>query len=491
MYFTLPTVDVSINDWLLTEAVRLNEERSGRRTDDAVAVSVAVRLASGFEQRLVERARALPGAMAVQTDITSLRRRARQLLLVLVFLGLLAGWLAALASTSDRQIDLLLALLTLLGLPSLMLTVWLVMLLLSSRSVRNGGTSGRLINALLTRLAPRLLDSPLAAEVVLASTGLLRQRFGRWALSLLSHGFWLAYAGGALLALMVYFSLAQYDLSWGTTLLAESTVVALMQLLAGPPDWLGLLPMAIDPEWIQRGREGVMDGSDRAIWARFLIALVIAYGALPRLGLVLLSAGLAWRAAGQLKLNTGQPGYLRLQGDLMPEQAASTTHGQPPPRPARKLRRQPRGATGPAVLVWIEVSALARDKLLDLRQTDVLDLGSADRRAQRNELIQALAALRPPPAVLIAICSLLRTPDEGSERLLNRLADAARSALVLVLAERQALEHRGGDLTTRQEDWQALAARVGGKAVLLETDPPDASSVTAIVSSIQPSEPAP
>jgi len=286
----------------------------------------------------------------------------------------------------------------------------------------------------------------------------------------------------------VYFSLAQYDLSWGTTLLAETTVVTLVEILARPADWLGLLPVAIDPEWIQRGREGAMEGSDRAIWARFLIALVVTYGALPRLVLGLLCAGLAWRAGGKLALNTGESGYLRLQGDLMPEQTVSDIHGHPPERPARKPRRQARGNTGPPVLVWIEVSRSAEARPPDFSEIEVLDLGSADRRSQRRELEDALAALRPPPSVLLVVCSLLRTPDEGTERLLNRLADAARSALVLVLTEKAEFERRGGDLAARQADWEALASRVGGEAVLLNSDQPDAADIAEVVSRRQQSE---
>jgi len=487
-YLTLTTARASINDWLLAEAVRLHEERNGRRTDDGAAIAVAVRSSGGFRQRLIERARALPGIRAVQTDICSLRRRARLVLVIIVLLGVLAGWLAARASMADRQIDLLLALLTLLGLPTLMLIAWIVVMTIGRRSARSGGAIGRLVNGLLTRLAPRLLSSSLAGEVVLATTGLLRAPFGRWALSLLSHLFWLAYAGGALLALAVYFSLAQYDLSWGTTLLAETTVVTLVEILARPADWLGLLPVAIDPEWIQRGREGAMEGSDRAIWARFLIALVVTYGALPRLVLGLLCAGLAWRAGGKLALNTGESGYLRLQGDLMPEQTVSDIHGHPPERPARKPRRQARGNTGPPVLVWIEVSRSAEARPPDFSEIEVLDLGSADRRSQRRELEDALAALRPPPSVLLVVCSLLRTPDEGTERLLNRLADAARSALVLVLTEKAEFERRGGDLAARQADWEALASRVGGEAVLLNSDQPDAADIAEVVSRRQQSE---
>ena len=101
-----------------------------------------------------------------------------------------------------------------------------------------------------------MLSSSLAGEVVLATTGLLRAPFGRWALSLLSHLFWLAYAGGALLALAVVFQPGAVRPELGTTLLAETTVVTLVEILARPADWLGLLPVAIDPEWIQRGREG-------------------------------------------------------------------------------------------------------------------------------------------------------------------------------------------------------------------------------------------
>ena len=154
-----------------------------------------------------------------------------------------------------------------------------------------------------------------------------------------------------------------------------------------------------------------MEGSDRAIWARFLDCAGGDLRCLAPLVLGLLCAGLAWRAGGKLALNTGESGYLRLQGDLMPEQTVSDNSWAP----AGKARSQtaPAGTwqhwtAGPGS--GSKCLALRRPDAPDFSEIEVLDLGSADRRSQRRELEDALAALRPPPSVLLVVCSLLRNP---------------------------------------------------------------------------------
>ncbi|MFU8832654.1 MAG: DUF2868 domain-containing protein [Wenzhouxiangella sp.] len=470
---------ISIDDWLMTETVRHAEEGTGRRGDDETALKLATLAGARPDTRLVARARALPGAEAVQGDVSRLRGLMARLAVVLVGLGLLGGWLAARAGISDREIDILLISFTLLGFPSLMLLVWFAFLLASFRGQATAGILGRLLTAGLVRLAPRLLSSPLAAEVTRAGIGLLRTPFGRWYLSTLSHLFWLAYAGGALLTLIIFFSIVQYDLGWGTTLLRDETIIAMIEAAGAMPSVLGIMPQP-DPAWIAAGREGGLAGTERATWARFLLALVVVYGALPRMVLGLFCAGMAASAARNLTLDRKQPGYLRLMPLLNPAPTTSNKHGEAPALPPPRPRRVSKKPAGPAILVGIELERPDADWPPSIPGIELRPLGRADRRSQRQEILAALKALSDPPPTLLAVCSLLRTPDSGTAELLNRLADAADSALILVLDEQSLLTERGGDPAARRADWEGLAERVGGQAIVIDLDRPDAASLARL-----------
>lgn len=475
---------IPIDDWLLTEAVRLREERSGRRGDDEAAVASALATGGTLSSRLAARAQALPGADNILADIRHLRRLARNLALGLIALGALSGALAARASIADRQVDILLAAAALLLVPTVMLMVWLVLVVAGARGRDSGSLAGGLLAAGLRRLGPRLLGSDHAAEVTLAGGRLLRTGIGRWLLSSLTHAFWIAYAVAALMTLAAFFSIVQYDLSWGTTLLSEGTVVALMQTLAQPPAALGLIPPA-PPEWILAGREGVPSAEGRAQWARFLLAMIAVYGLLPRLVFALLSLLGVFVGLRRLAVDTTLPGYLRLSGALLPA-APATEHGRAPKPAPKKTRRRPRNPVGGPVLIGIELEQQTWPLAIPGIETHAL--GRADDRAGRGRLLSALAALRGPPPVLLIACSMLRTPDAGSERFIDRAADAAGTVPVLVLVEGALFAERGGRLASRLADWQALAERAGGEALLLDLDAPDAAAIARLLQWIQGSE---
>ncbi len=465
----------NLDDWLLTEATRLDEERHGRRVDDAAALEVARATDGGFEERLKVRARALPSAEALRADITRIRRLLARLSAGLLVFALLAGVMAASASLADRQVNILLAMTVLLALPTLMLLAWLVLMSWPGRG-RSAGPTGSLLSALLAWLAPKLLRSDQAVELANAATGLLARPAGRWLLSAIAHLFWLVYALAAVLALVVYFSVVQYDLTWGTTLLADRSIVRAVEALAAAPAALGLIdPPAL--EWILAGRAGETTGEGRASWARFLIAMILVYGALPRALLAALSFGLARRGAGRLALDTGQPGYLRLAHHLADPEPEATVHGSVPEPDRRRTRQRPARARGRPVLVGIELERAEDDWPPRLPGIEVLALGRVDRRADRQAPLDAIAALDQTPVAVIALCSLLRTPDAGLARWLDSLADAAGTALVIVLEDAESLAGREISMAERWADWQATAERVGGEAVRLDRSGPDAAAV--------------
>ncbi|TVS10165.1 MAG: DUF2868 domain-containing protein [Wenzhouxiangella sp.] len=467
---------IHASDWLLAEAVRLYEEHNGRSRDDQTANTLARDAGGGFGRRLARRAAALPVAAAVRSDLARLRRLLARLAVLLLVLGALAGVLAALASTAEREVDVLLAAVSLLLLPSLMLLMWASLMLLTRPARASASLSGGLVGLGLRRLGPRLLEGPLAGETVSAMAGLLATSAGRWLLATIAHAFWVVYSLAALLVLTILFSAAQYDLSWGTTLLSEQAMVDLISGLAWFPAALGLVEQP-SADWILAGRKGVEAGAVRAEWARFLMALVAVYGLLPRLLLAILSGVLGRLGLGRMVLDTTQPGYLRLAGSLLDEEDALVHGDQPPSAPAVQRRRQA-NADGPPLLVGVELER--KQWPVELPGLSWQALGRADSRDQRRQILAAVEGFLVPPSALIAQCSALRTPDEGTGRFLAALADRADTVLVVWLDEIDRLESRGVPARERIADWLQLTARVGGRLVVLDADRPDSTALAEL-----------
>lgn len=468
---------IPASDWLVAEAVRLYEERHGRLADDETANVLARETGGSFARRLVRRARALPEAVALREDLARLHRLLRLLAGLLMLLAVLAGGVAAFSSAAAREVDVLLAAASLLLLPGVLLLGWVLVMTLTRPGTAAPGVGRGLLGFGLRRLGPRLLSGPLAAEAVAAHAGLLLSGPGRWLLGALTHAFWAVYSLAALLVLTLLFSIAQYDLSWGTTLLGNETVVALIQGLARLPAWLGLIELP-PAEWILAGRAGQEIGLVRAEWARFLLVLVAVYGLLPRLLLLALSLPMAWRGLHRMRLDTRLPGYLRLAGTLVAEGEVETRGRRPEANPSVQ-RSRPDRVAGPPLLIAVELER--PDWPSELPGLDVRPLGRADSRQQRAALLAAVASLDDPPPALIAQCSARRTPDEGTARLLLALADAAGTALVLWLDEISQWPGSAQELAERQADWRALAERVGAELAILDADAPEEAALAALI----------
>lgn len=467
---------ISIGDWLLAETVRLVEERDGRRRDDRVATATGAAADAGLSKRIALRARALPGADAVRADCARLARLSLGVAAGLLLIGALAGGLAAAASVDDRQVDFLLAATALLLMPTLMLGLWLVLVIAGAGRGASGSIAGVLLASASRRAAPHILSSDHAAEVVAAAGGLLRTTLGRWLLGCLAHGFWIAYLLAALGTITLHFSFVQYDLVWGTTLLDDASVMALFDALARPLVALGAMP-PVEPEWLLAAREGTGTGDERARWAWFLLAIISLYGLAPRIVALIGSATASAIGWSWLALDTTRPGYLRLAGALAPAKTPQATEPAPA-RDQRAPRRRSAHAQGRPLLVtveWEHESWPPRIAGIDARI-----VGQADDRAGREQILAALQALDAPPPALLVVCSLLRTPDQGQQRFIDRAADAAGAVPLLVLTDGAALARREGSLGSRRADWQTLATRVGGKAIELDLALPDAAAMARL-----------
>lgn len=454
------TPTLAPRDWLLVEASRRAEERSGELVVDDPATLRAAAVSDDPALQLVERARRRPGGLKLQQAVDRALAWLRGAVVAACLLGVLAGAATAAGlAQADGTIALSWTLLVLLLVPSLMLLLWLVLSLGVAGIGRDGAAAG-----LIGRLGWQLsfwLQSPRCDDGGSQPLTSALKEFGRNSaavpMALATHGFWSGFFVGAIGALGLRFLALRYDFSWETTLLAGDTLAGWIAALGALPALLpGIEAPTIDQaRAVLEGRSGV---GERRLWAGYLLGCLLLYGLLPRL---VLAAGFLWRwRTLRLPLNTALPGHRAVLDALGRGEARSLGPlGPAPPRFAARARaaNDRRGGSAAPVALALELDTppARRARLA----ADAEWLGSADDRDQRHRILKHLVQLRPRPAEIIALCSMARTPDRGTGAWLAKLDAIAPVRIRLV--ETAALLARGGEPGSRLEDWTRLAAQFG------------------------------
>lgn len=443
-------------DWLLVETVRRAEESADRFIVDDPATLAARNAAGNPTGRILARARGQRDGKTVMRAAGLALAGLRGAIGLLWLLGLLAGIGAAGSLPAhDGILALSHALVVLVLLPSLLLMLWLVLSLWPGRGPMAGGLPGRMAWSLSAFAANRLGRESWRPHLAaaLASYG---RHHGRSLMALASHGFWAAFFFGCIGWLWLRFLGLRFDFSWESTLLAGASLHTLIDFLGALPKWLFGITLP-DQEQVAMVLQGSSAAQDRALWAAWLLAVLAAWGLLPRL--LLLVGLILKRARPRLVLDLSEPGYMRLLPALAgPSADTPVKHG---PRPADPDRR-PRGARaspGPGAAVLIGVELDPDGKGWPPTDTSAKVLGRADDRQQRQGIRQALELLQPKPARIIARCSAQRTPDRGIGRWLAELAQLA--PIEIELAESEDLAESGIEPEARIADWQRMATRYG------------------------------
>jgi len=462
-------------DRLVAEGVRLHEERTGEVIDERHAWQQGLAAGGELEERILARAAASRFGGEMREAVARQRGVLASILLLAAVLAMLSGiatagvvFGAAAAGMRDG-LNVLWALGTLLGLQTILLVVWLLLMLLAPRS--GGGALGAIVIRAGTALARRLHRdeaSTLAVVAWLRWTG--RAGATSWAAGLLTHLLWAAFGIGAMLMTLWTLALRQVDFVWGTTILTEGAFVTLIGALAALPAALGL--SVPDEALVQASRLGVETmAEERRAWSVLLFSSLAFYGVLPRLLLALLCAARLYRRLMRLSLDLREPGYARLAARLMP---ASRSLGVVDPAAGVVTERGRAGRRhvapgGHVLLIWLALSPERAESLARLGDGRLTALGDADARESRARVLAELAAWRPAPALVVVVSSLLRTPDRHFTTLLDQLRHATPAPVWLVLGEADQAGALGVDVAARREAWQRLAGQAGIDHVIVES----------------------
>lgn len=426
----------------LAEAVRLTEAHAGL-LEDAEANRRARAEGGPLAERVLRRAELLARRDGLCEALLHWRQGASLLILLLALAALVIGAGLAFAAVEEggRTVNVFWALGSLLGVHLLSLLAWLAGLLLAP----GAGALGRLWLWGSARLARDARAAQLA-PALLALLG--RAGLARWGFGILVHGFWLLVLGAALLTLLGLFSARRYGFNWETTLLSADSFVAFTRALGALPALLGL-PVPEAQIVRASGGEALASEAARRLWAGWLLGVVLVYGLLPRLLLAVL-CGWRWRRGlARLTPDLALPEYQVLRERLQP---GSESLGVRDPAPAAVAAGAPVAGAGQgagAMLVGIELDEDA--PWPPALPAGVVDAGIVNSRAQRQQLLEALA-LRPP-ARLLVVCDPRRSVDRGTLKFIAELARSAAATRVRLLEAKVDAD--------RRQEWRTALAALG------------------------------
>lgn len=511
---TLPTY----SDRMLAEAVAALECRSHESIDDTEANARAQLVDGDLEQRIITRAGSLPVASSLHAAIHHMYAALGWIIAIAVIGVIFAGAATARAvlgspSTAEfrEPINIFLALLSILGLQTLILLLWLSVVVVLPRMMKSRGAActnenqssdratlalgiasfGGIVVKITQRVAAWIHKGPVHAAAIMAVGGVnTRGSLGKWTLSAISHGLWLSFNVGCLIMVIVLLSTRQYTFAWETTILSEHAFVPLTRAVAALPEMVGFTvptPEQIEhSQWPGSTANPYVGKDSSQAWASLLVGAIVVYGFAPRLMLLGFSLGKRRMARRRFQVDTSAPQFMRLERILMPvARLIGVVDGDEPTHDASRqtstLARSSRPISSAAML---GLEFLHRSSAWPPRVNNavVSDLGMIEGGNDQRRIIQQLKSSSSEPRVLIVVVSLTTTPDRGIASFMRGLREVITTPIAMILTGGHAFRQRGNidQVVQRINDWRLLAVSVGiDDSRILEIDLDHLTDVSA------------
>lgn len=442
------TAAPAFHDAVIAEAIRWTEQNGP--LDDAQAMRTAASRTPYSHAQVTERALQLGERIGLQPELQRARQWAPWVLLAMVALIVLAGLGLAgnVVGGGERHINVIVALVSLLGLHALTLLLWLVGLWLPLGSF-GSASLGWIWLSLTARVAGGKRGQ--APVLLRAATGLLsRARLLPWAFGLVSHGIWSLSFAVVLAAMLFALAFRSYTLSWETTILDPAFFVQAVHTLGWAPAKLGF-PVP-DAATVLATAPGAASAGGQRTWALWLTGCIVVYGLLPRVALALWSAAM-WRSRRRaLQPDWSAPYYRKLLARFAAMAPAAIVDADP----GRTHDATPAGLSDAQVqdvvfVVGFELppstpdtpwppAELATLPTLPSTQVQRIDGSAPSRRALLDQLV------RIHPRTVLLVCHAASSPDRGTERFLREvLAHCGECRLWLTGAPQAAATQRWRD----------------------------------------------
>lgn len=459
-----------VRDFLLAQTLRRLENAAGRTLSTPERDAQAAAVGSDFGARILRRARLLADDSGAGAAVAVAGRRLSGLVTVAAVLAFLAGLgiTGVFPEGWPARVNVFGLLAMILVPHALSLLFWLLAGaagLVTPAARRRGSWVGRRLVGLfgyLERL-PGVGERERAAAAAWLDF-LVATDCGARRLALAGHAVWTAALVGTLVGLWWLLVVRQVEFVWGSTLLSDTRVAALVGSLS---DWVGRFGFPVpDRSQIAESRLG---GSEdvatlRALWGWFVLGAVLTLAILPRALAAAIDALRAQRGTRRLMVDVSHPDFARLAPSLMPvtrgRSVLSPDDDPAPPVPASPDIAD-RGAP-PKDAVWFALEIAPVETIAAGSASE--DLGIVSTLADETRVLEALDDRRGRPICVYA--DLRSSPDRGIVRFLESVAARAPERARLVLGAARALPRLSqGDRVRRLADWEAAATRAGLYAV--------------------------
>lgn len=439
-FYTLPEGNAWRRYWL-AEAVRLQEEHSGRFNDQVVNNAVRAQQLP-LAEALVQRAQRL----AEQEGVAQQQRKwlaTWQLIVTAAFvLCAVVGFSSPIAylSSNKKPVNLLYANLLLLGPVTLALFVWLGLNAVA-------GQQGRGAGEWLARLAEKLQGKDAVAPLGPALMSFLRHQGATpWLFGAITHACWLIVMTAVWLGLLLMLLAQDYGFYWGSTLLTGEQVAPFVVWAGKPAAWLGL-QVPDTALIVATGETAQWSAEAKFRWGTWLLWMVWLVGWLPRCLLFLYALLRLWFLRNPKPLVIGPRWSTleqRLTGAPVLEVTATSTSNDNIAVAAQNNSSQ----TGRSAWVGYELGAGVGTPP---EQGELLVWANVDTLHAQREVASQLTLEPQGVRRVLLVCNGLRTPEKALKRFLEQLTIISYEVGVLLLANT--------DISTEQRAmWQAALA---------------------------------
>ncbi|PXW88903.1 uncharacterized protein DUF2868 [Nitrosomonas sp. Nm84] len=403
-----------------------------------------------FIQRLNTRAKRLIQENTLNDALQQPRLqfiRARRICLALAVI--LGGLAASEAVSESTTLNIYWLLAVLLGFNLISLLLWLSGITLNLQSLSSG-----IVAQLASWLPYRHKKDPTIASLASHAwwESCLTGGVGKWRISVLTHQFWLVYLSAGMILLILLMLAQQYNFIWGTTLLPDSTLPKLTQILGTPLQALGLTIPDDSQAIASRIGADKQDAETRTAWATFLIGTLLVYGILPRLLVLGLSVIMQKWREHRFRLDLYLPYYIELRQRLMAREVKAEVIDADPYAGAK-----PVDVTLPPANVAIPANAQAFGIELDAAthwpESVICRLNIVD----QNSHDEAIALIKNLGGPLLLGVAAHRLPDRGVQRLIKELVDSSNEKPWLILLSKPSAPVA----STREFAWFRLAEACG------------------------------
>lgn len=414
---------LSFNKVWLCEAIQLRENQWGP-LDDSKA-----RLLAQHERtplaKVISRAQSLSHSIGLTTTITTLSTAGWFAIFFILIAAVIAGTSMALTAlgTGTQPVNIVWALISLLGLNTLSLILWCLALLSPTAS------GGRLVQ-LWPWLTRKLARGPNMGLAVQAWWSVWHQAHAtRWLLSTGTHLIWMTLSVAATLTLLLALSTRQYDFVWETTVLSSEVFVRWIGYMSVIPQWLGFA--VPDHEMVRASNSVSQQNAElsRRLWSGLLLGSLLIYGVLPRVLLGLLSV-LILKRHSRLEPDLTSP-YYSAALSRMSSFDVQTDGQQPLESILKKGLDRNENENDP----WNSEHLLIAIELDPTDEWPPEGIGAAlsfaspvDSRESRQQTLLNTANARPHS--LVVACDARHSPDRGTLRLIADLSDCSKRTLL-------------------------------------------------------------